>query len=191
MPRFSFTGVDENGEEVNGFVDEPTEQAAIASIHEAGYYPTKVEVVELDKPTEAVQAEPNEGTAAWSQPPATPKPTFAKQSLEQTKLPKSSQLPPYSTPFIAGLHIFAGVCSTFAFLVLLLLVFVHADSSSEYAKKQQQEALMWCVWTALLALLNFGLAQIIEIIAKGAYATRQQVILMRQLVRANGETPEV
>jgi hypothetical protein len=188
MPKFSFTGVDENGEEVNGFVDEPTEQAAIASIREAGYYPTKVEAVELDEPTEAVQAEPNEGTAAWSQPPATPKPTFAKKSLEQTKLAKIDQLPPYNTPFIAGLHIFAGVCSTLAFLVLLLLVFVHTDSSSE---KQQQEALMWCVWTALLALLNFGLAQIIEIIAKGAYATRQQVILMRQLVRANNETPEV
>jgi len=182
MPKFSFEGVDENGQEVNGSVEEPTEEAAIASIREAGYYPTKVEVVELDKPTEAVQAEPNEGTATWSQPPATPKPTFAKQSLEQTKLAKIDQLPPYNTPFIAGLHIFAGVCSAFAFLISLVVVFTIKETGA---------ALIWCVSTGVLALLNFGLAQIIEIIARGAYATRQQVILMRQLVRANGETPEV
>lgn len=192
MPKFTFKGVDASGQEIEGTVEDDTQAEAIASIRESGYFPTSVELAEefedTDLPDEASDQK------AWSAPPTRPnakKATTATAASPTGTAATKPSLPPYSIPFIAGLHIFAGCCAVLAFLLYVMAWVSASSGTSDWAAERRSQALTACLWTAVLALINFGLAQIIEIIARASYAARQQVILLRQLVRDNGSEPHV
>lgn len=206
MSKFTFKGVDASGQEVEGEADGDTQQDAIAHIRESGYWPTSVKRVGGEPSRESAPAD-KERTPLWSsradmekagrddRPPSSP---AAKSAAALSKSPDaggkskgSESLPPYERPFFASLHTFAGWCSVIGFIGCIVYFLNAPSGSGEYAQAQKREALMLCVWTVVLALINFGLAQIIDIIARASYAARQQVILMRQLVRSNGGEPSV
>lgn len=165
MPQFSVTALNENGQEVSCTVECETQEKAFASVRASGLVPTGIK----------------ESSASWAKPaPEASRANTPRQSAPaQTSAPPT--LEPYSTPFIVGLHGFAGGLAGLVFIFTLIALF---------ANPSEQQFLL-CVSAGLAALINFGLAQIIEIIARASYAAREQVELLRQLVRANGQEPRV
>lgn len=208
MPKFTFKGVDASGQEVEGTVEDDTKRDAIASIRESGYYPTTVELAEGESLPEEAVGHVEEKTPAWPsgtehgqrQNPS----AYQSPSLATAEKPPSSTIPtatqnalineplrPYSSPFIAGLHLFAGCCAALVFLAFAAGWIMDTSNANEYNRDSRSYALTMCLWSGLLALINFGLAQIIDIIARASYAARQQVILLRQIVWDNGGEPKV
>lgn len=167
MSQFSVTALNENGKEVTCTVEGATPEEALASVRVSGLIPTGImarsSVPWTNSAPEAarVKASSNNAPAAANQTPP---------------------LDPYSTPFIAALHGFAGGLAGLAFVFALIVLLF--DGASE-------QRFLLCVSAGLVALINFGLAQIIDIIARAAYATRQQVELLRQLIHASGQQPRV
>jgi hypothetical protein len=199
MPKFTFKGVDASGQEIEGSVEDDTQEEAIASIRASGYFPTSVELAESEPAPQHDTEEDKTplwyGTSEKNSPQpkvvSHGKPATSESPNAGLSLQGSESLPPYGTPFIAGLHIFAGCCAVLAFLIYVMAWVSVSSGTSDWAAERRSQALTACLWTAVLALINFGLAQIIDIIARASYAARQQVILLRQLVQDNGSKPNV
>ena len=166
MPQFTVTALNENGQEVSCTVEGETEEKAFASVRASGLVPTGIKG----------------SSASW----AKPAPEASRANTPRDSAPTAAgaipPLKPYSTPFIVGLHGFAGGLAGLGFIFALIALSVNGPS---------EEGLLFCVSAGLAALINFGLAQIIDIIARASYAAREQVELLRQLVRANGQEPRV